>query len=115
MAKSTTTTRNPASSSTKTTAPSESDSRANKPIHTIRYKNLRASVWENNGANGPFHSVTFSRSYRDKDEQWHDVTSFNAGDLPLLAKLANDTHSWLEWHVRRQREEARQAENASDR
>ncbi|HMP08593.1 MAG TPA: hypothetical protein PJ982_19780, partial [Lacipirellulaceae bacterium] len=77
----------------------------NKPVETIRYRNLRASIWRNEGANGPFHSVTFTRSYRDEQEQWHDAASFNTSDLPMLAKLANDAHSWITREERRQQQQ----------
>jgi hypothetical protein len=77
------------------------------PVHTIRYRNLKASIWKNDGQNGAFYSVTLGRSYQDDQNVWHDVTSFNSGDLPLLAKLANDCHSWIEWQTRRDAEEAK--------
>ncbi len=77
----------------------------NKPIHTIRYRNLKGAIWKNTGATGDFYTVTLSRAYQDKEEQWHDVTSFNTGDLPMLAKLANDCHSWITWQERRASEE----------
>jgi hypothetical protein len=77
----------------------------NRPIHSIRYRNLKGAIWKNASANGDFYTVTLSRAYQDKDEQWHDVTSFNSGDLPMLAKLANDCHSWITWQERRAAEE----------
>ncbi|MDB5324509.1 MAG: hypothetical protein JWM57_78 [Phycisphaerales bacterium] len=95
-----TTAKSSAGSSTKTTAP---------PIHTIRYRNIRASIWKNEGQSGPFYSVTFDRSYQDDQNNWKNVTSFNANDLPLLGKLANDSHSWIEWHQRKEIEDAKRA------
>ena len=77
----------------------------NRPAHTIRYRNLKGTIWKNAGANGDFHTVTLSRAYQDKSEQWHDVTSFNTGDLPMLAKLANDCHSWITWAERKAKAE----------
>jgi len=38
--------------------------------------------------------VTFSRLYRD-GEQWKDSSSFGRDDLPLLAKVADQVHSWI--------------------
>lgn len=77
----------------------------NRPAHTIRYRNLKATIWKNAGTNGSFYTVTFTRSYQDKDEQWHDATSFNTGDLPTLSKLANDSHSWISWAERQAKQE----------
>jgi hypothetical protein len=95
----------PASSGTKTAA-----SESNKPAHTIRYRNLRATIWKNAGQTGDFYSVTLSRSYQDKAEQWHDITgTFNTADLPTVAKLCNDAHSWITWAERRTKDEAAKA------
>jgi hypothetical protein len=110
MARSTTAPKSSASSQARAPSGDSTGGQAagggNKPAHTIRYRNLKATIWLNSGQNGDFYSVTFTRSYQDKDEQWHDATSFNAGDLPTLAKLANDAHSWTEWHARRSKEGA---------
>lgn len=68
----------------------------NKPIHEIRLGRIRAAVWENEGAKGAMHSVTFSRLYKDeKTDQWSDSTSFGRDDLLLLAKVADRAHSWV--------------------
>jgi hypothetical protein len=94
----------------RTSAPSTESTGSNaangkKPAHSVRYRNLKAAIWRNDGQSGPFYSVTFSRSYRDGQDAWHDVNSFNANDLPMLAKLANDCHSWIEWQLKRAQEE----------
>jgi hypothetical protein len=39
--------------------------------------------------------VTFTRLYKDESDQWKDSTSFGRDDLPLLAKLADQVHSWI--------------------
>jgi hypothetical protein len=83
----------------------ENPSDDKRPVHTIRYRNLKGAIWKNAGGNGDFYTVTLSRAYQDKQEQWHDVTSFNTGDLPMLAKLANDCHSWITWQERKATEE----------
>ncbi|MFT3784918.1 MAG: hypothetical protein QM770_01970 [Tepidisphaeraceae bacterium] len=98
-----------AKSAPKSSAPAASDppAKANgetanrPPVHAIRYRNLKVAVWKNESSNGPFYSVTATRSYQDEREDWHDVTSFNFDDLPLLAKALNDAHSWIAWQERR--------------
>jgi len=35
-----------------------------KPAHTIKAGAIRATIWENKGALGPFYAATLSRSYR---------------------------------------------------
>jgi len=67
---------------------------AKRPVHEIRMGRVRAAIWENDTQNGTRHNVTFSRLYRDGD-QWKDSSSFGRDDLPLLAKVADQVHSWI--------------------
>ena len=64
-----------------------------KPVHTIRIGSLEAAIWENDGDNGTFHAVTFSRKYR-KDDRVRNSDSFSGSDLLALAKLADMAHTW---------------------
>lgn len=70
----------------------------NKPVHTVRYGNVRAAIWRNVvdlGSNSrPMYGVTFSRSYKDGND-WKDTSGFGLDDLLLLAKAANDAHTWI--------------------
>jgi hypothetical protein len=83
-----------------------SNGESNKPAHTIRYCNLKVTIWKNPGQSGDFYSVTLSRSYQDKEDQWHDVSNFNTNDLPTVAKICNDAHSWITWQERRAKEDS---------
>jgi len=67
---------------------------AKRPVHEIRMGRVRAAIWENDTQNGTRHNVTFSRLYRD-GEQWKDSSSFGRDDLPLLAKVADQVHTWV--------------------
>ncbi len=79
--------------------PSKAERVANRPIHTIRYGALRAAIWRNAVDNGnasrPTYSVTFSRSYKDGDGNWKDSVSFGPDDLLLVAKVADEAHTWI--------------------
>jgi len=68
---------------------------AKKPVHEIRLGRVRAAIWENETQNGTLHNVTFSRLYKDEEDQWSDSTSFGRDDLPLLAKVADMAHTWI--------------------
>ena len=46
-----------------------------RPVHEIRHRNIRATIWKNETAKGPMYNVTVSRSYRDESGEWHDVNS----------------------------------------
>jgi hypothetical protein len=76
------------------------------PVHTIRYGTIQAAIWrnvvDNGNASRPMYGVTFSRSYKDGDGNWKDSASFGFDDLLLLAKAANDAHSYI--HGMRQKD-----------
>ena len=65
-----------------------------KPI-TFKVGRVRAAVWTNESDKGRWHSVSFSRLYKDKDGNWQDATRFSREDLPLLIKAADQAHTVL--------------------
>ena len=67
---------------------------SNRPVHEIRIGRIRAAIWENETQNGLRHNVTFTRLYKDGG-QWMDSGSFGRDDLPLLAKVADQAHTWI--------------------
>ena len=69
----------------------------NRPVHEIRMGRIKAAIWENDTQNGTRHNVTVSRLYKDGDA-WKDSTSFGRDDLPLVAKVADQAHSWIFGH-----------------
>jgi hypothetical protein len=78
---------------------SKTEKTANRPVQTIRYGSVRAAIWRNMVDNGnasrPLYCVTFSRSYKDGENAWKESASFGTEDLLLLAKAADDAHSWI--------------------
>jgi len=76
---------------------------AKRPVYTVRYRNLKASIWQNQTPSGPAFNVTVGRSYLDGDV-WKDSSSFGYEDLLLLAKALDDAHSWISDQRRRARE-----------
>jgi hypothetical protein len=74
----------------------------NRPVHEIRHRNIRATIWRNDTAKGPMYNVTVSRSYRD-GEQWKDSNSFAFDDLMNLAKALYDAHSAISNQIARDR------------
>lgn len=65
-----------------------------RPVHEVRMGRIKAAIWENETQNGSRHNVTVSRLYRD-GEQWKDSSSFGRDDLPLVAKVVDQAHSWI--------------------
>jgi hypothetical protein len=88
----------------------EKDDMAKKPVHEIRLGRVKAAIWENETQNGSLHNVTFSRLYKDDEDQWNDSTSFGRDDLPLLVKVADMVHTW----IFQQKQENSNGSNGSD-
>jgi hypothetical protein len=65
-----------------------------KPIHEVRLGLIKAAVWRNETETGVRCNATFSRLYKDGDA-WKSTDSFGRDDLLLLAKVADETHSWI--------------------
>jgi len=64
------------------------------PVHEIRLGSIKAAIWRNTTSNGVRHNVTFSRLYKD-GEEWKSNDSFGRDDLLVLAKVADQAHSWI--------------------
>ena len=65
-----------------------------KPIHEVRLGAIKAAVWKNDTENGVRYNVTLNRLYKDGD-QWKSTESFGRDDLLVVAKVADQAHSWI--------------------
>ncbi|HUL53880.1 MAG TPA: hypothetical protein VLT83_10785 [Opitutaceae bacterium] len=68
---------------------------AKAPVKTLRLGRIKAAVWENQTDKQTFYNVTFARAYLDDAKNWHDSDSFGRDDLLLLAKLADQAHTFI--------------------
>lgn len=66
----------------------------NKPIHEVRLASVKAAIWKNENENGARFSTKLSRIYKD-GETWKSTESFGRDDLLLVAKVADQAHSWI--------------------
>ena len=64
-----------------------------KPAAKVTLYPVSAAIWRNQNPKGVFYSVTFERSFKDDAGKWQTSTTFNANDLLLLAKVADQAHS----------------------
>jgi hypothetical protein len=71
------------------------DAPKQRPAQTIRYGRLKATIWRQESDKGPWYSVVLARTYRDQSGNWQSSGSFGRDDLLLLAKLADQAHSWI--------------------
>ena len=67
----------------------------NRPVHTVRLRNIRAAVWANESEQGTRYNATFCRLYKDGEGFWRSSDSFGRDDLLLLAKVADLAHTWI--------------------
>lgn len=63
-----------------------------RPEETLRDGNLKASIWRNEGDNGPYFSTSFARTYKDEEGKYHDTHSFNSHELLRVGELARQAH-----------------------
>lgn len=63
------------------------------PVDRIRRGSLAAAIWANEADSGrTFYSASFQKTFRGTDDQWHNLQSYNLGDLPGLAVLIDETY-----------------------
>ena len=67
----------------------------NRPVHSVRLRNIRAAVWANEGEQGTRYNATFCRLYKDNEGFWRSSDSFGRDDLLLLAKVSDIAHTWI--------------------
>ncbi|MEO6246503.1 MAG: hypothetical protein ABIQ12_13800 [Opitutaceae bacterium] len=77
------------------TSPQPDPQIKSRPVTTFRLGRIKAAVWENRVEEKKFYNVTFSRSYVDAEKRFHDASSFGRDDLPLVAKLADEAHTFI--------------------
>ena len=64
-----------------------------QPVERIRRGSLAAAIWANEAESGrTFYSASFQKTFRDADDKWHNLQSYNLGDLPALAVLIDETY-----------------------
>ena len=77
------------------TQESKAEAAANrKPIHEIRMGRIKAAIWQNETDNGIRYNVTVGRLYKDGSD-WKQTESFGRDDLPVLAKVADQAHTFI--------------------
>jgi hypothetical protein len=67
----------------------------NRPVHTIRHRRIKATIWRNETAKGPMFNVSVVRSYKDDKGDWKDSHSLGYDDLMNVAALMYEAHSFI--------------------
>lgn len=55
----------------------------NQPLETLRDGRLKATLWENQGENGTYHTVCLAKVYEDREGKLQEKSSFSAGELEV--------------------------------
>lgn len=81
-----------------------------KPVHEIRLGAIKAAIWKNETPGGGVRYTThLSRIYRDeKDKEWKRSETFGRDDLLVVAKVADEAHTWIHSQTREDRERDRE-------
>ena len=66
------------------------------PIDTIRDGSVKASIWRNEGQNGPFYSVTYGRTYTGENDKPKDAHDFSGGDILKQQRLAGKAYDRIQ-------------------
>ncbi len=72
---------------------------ANLPERKIRSGAISATVWKNeqDTPNGPvaYRTVSFERSYKDKEGRWQSTNKLRSGDIPRALLVLNEAYKHL--------------------
>ena len=85
----------PAKTAQPTSLPKTATTGPKVPVKTFRLGRIKAAVWENEADQKKYFNVTFARTYVDEAKNYHDTDSFGRDDLPLVAKLADQAHTFI--------------------
>lgn len=66
-----------------------------KPAAIIRDGAIRATIWKNKGEKGDFHSVHFTRTWKDEQGNYQDSDSFTGAELLRVAHIATKAYEQL--------------------
>lgn len=76
--------------------PASTAEKTNRPVHTVRHRSLKATIWRNQTEKGDLYNVTVIRSYRDKESgEWRDSHSLRYDDLMNVAALMYEAHATI--------------------
>ena len=65
-----------------------------KPLHTVRFGLIKASISKNQTRAGDRYSVSVCRLFRNGDV-WKESSRFGRDDLQLVSKVIDHAHTWI--------------------
>jgi hypothetical protein len=64
------------------------------PVHSIRLRHIRASIWKNKTKTGPQYAVTVRRFWCNAG-QWQYSNTFNRDDLLVVGEILRQCFTWI--------------------
>ena len=64
-----------------------SETTSNKPIHVLRRRGVKVSVFQNQSGATTFHKVVVQKIYREDGGAWKTTNSLGRDDLPIARML----------------------------
>src|SRR4051812_18574680 len=74
------------------------------PDYKAHYGRVQAAVWRRDIDGRASYSVSLTRSYKDKQDQWQRTTQLDEDDLLPATKALDDAYTWIQ----RQRHQPRE-------
>ena len=94
-----------------------SEQQGQRPEKEFRCGTVRAAIWRNEQEqDGPAvaqHSVKITRSYRDQNGEWHEVSNYFPRDLHDVITVAQQAYEYIRLRERDPNEPADDASNAA--
>ena len=59
-----------------------------KPVAEVKSGAVVATIWPNEGQNGPYHNIVVTRFYKDREGTWQRTKSLRPKDMPDVATVA---------------------------
>lgn len=80
-----------------------------RPDKTLRFSSgVKAVIWKNETESGPRYSVFVKRTYRGRDEEFHDTDSFGRDEVLIAAYAFERAYKYMNDATERDRRESDQ-------
>ena len=67
----------------------------NKPAAEVKSGAIVGTIWMNDGQNGPYPTITVTRFYKGRDDQWKRTKTLRPKDMPDVAAVATQVTEQL--------------------
>jgi len=72
-----------------------SETKNNKPVFKTRVGAISGDVWENEGKEGNFLTISTQRSYKDKKDAWQTTNSLRVTDVADMKLVLDKCYEYI--------------------